>query len=109
MSELLQKIKLLFIKLKTREESYERGAVKPEYDWKIILITATVILFVLAIISFYFYIQVDKGALFVVNKDGTANEVKINMDLLQKTVNDIKLREAMTAKIRGGNTIVPTP
>ena len=103
MSGLLQKIKTWYAKIRIKRESYVVSGIKPIRDWRILLISTLVIVVVMAIFAFYFYVQIDKGKLFVVKVSKTQNDTKINEVLLKKTVNDINSRKASLNEIRNKN------
>ncbi len=107
MSNLLQKIKSLFGKLKNKKVSYDRGGINPNRQWKIILSTTFIILCFLALIAFYFYSQIDKGNLFTVTSDSAQSEIKIDGSLLKKTVDDINARQAMNYNVRNDGVFIP--
>jgi hypothetical protein len=109
MDSFLQKIKLEMNKFKTIKVSYERDSVNPGKDWAILLTIALVILCIMAIVSFYFYTQVSQGTFFVGGASKTGQDIKIDMNLLKKTVDDINLRESLSAQIRNNRPNVADP
>ncbi len=100
MKNLLQKIKLFYIKITKKEEIYKRRAIRPAQDWSIILITDIVIFCILLIFASYFYIQIRRDELFAITETNILNETKINSVLLKKTINDINLREELTNNLK---------
>ena len=109
MKELIQKIKLLYEKIKTRNLSYDKDGIKSTHDWRVLLV-ATFILFVsITIAELYFYEQINQGKLFVVRKDDSKKYVTINSDLLNKTVNDIKQRESSLNSLKQNKGIPNDP
>lgn len=109
MQDLFQKIKVWYEKMMTRTPSYERPAVRPSHDWVYIFVTTQIAILLVASIAIYFYIEVDKGKLFVVVKDEVQNEAKINTVLLEKTVDDINKREANLIKSQQEKISPPDP
>ena len=108
MKDYLQKIKSIVGGLKKEKTSYERGGINPGRDWRILLSITFVILCILAILAVYFYIQIDRGRLFVVPEDSIEDKTKINMILLEKIVGEVKAREARSADIKEGRMAVPS-
>ena len=109
MKDYLQKIKIWFNKLKAGRVSYDKGGLKPLRDWRIILITTSIIIFILAIFAFYFYIQIESGKLFVSTNEVSDTQLKINDSLLKKTVDELNTRESSTAQIKSGQITAPDP
>ena len=109
MKDLLQKAKDFYQKLRTKTVSYKKSGIRPEHDWKVMLVTTFVSLCLLAICAFYFYIQVDSGQLFVVAKVKTEKEVKLDAVLLKKTIDDINLRADSLQTIKQNKTVPIEP
>lgn len=102
MLDLLNKIKLVLKKEKTSDFSYEKPTIKPIKDWVVILITAQVVIFILAVFAFYFYLKVDSGEFFTTINEPQDNEVKIDSELLKKTIENIEKREVDFNQARSG-------
>ena len=65
-----------------------------------ILLTVTlIVLCIMAGISFYIYTQIDQGRFFTIVSDNITNKIKINTVLLNKTVDDINLRQTNLKKV----------
>ncbi len=109
MSDLLQKIKQWYESAKTKRLSYEKPGVNPAKDWRFFLSTTFIVGCVLAIVTAYFYMQIDKGRLFTVDSDGTETQVKINNFMLKKTVDEINSRETSMTRIKDGKVSLPDP
>ncbi len=109
MSSLLQKIKLIFDKLKTAKVSYERHIINPKNDWMILLTTTFIVLCIMVVVSFYFYTQIDQGKFFMTEAIDKTKEIKIDTSLLKKTVDDINLRENLSTKIRDNRPNIADP
>ena len=109
MSKLLQKFKSWYNGLRKTKSLYEKKGIKPYKDWIIMLTSTQVIIIVFALLAYYFYIQIDKGNLFVVDKTTSENEIKINRVLLQKTVDDINFREQTTIETKESKSIPTDP
>ena len=107
MSRLFQKIKGLYGKIHITHLSYEKRGMRPKHDWKILLVTSCIVLLLMTFFSFYFYTRISQGRLFVVTKNNSGKEVTINSILLQKIVNEIKLREESLHAIKQ-NKVVPS-
>ena len=109
MSDFLQKIESWYDAVKTAGASYRRRGVRPMSDWKMILISTFVVICFGAIFEFYFYTQISKGALFIVEKNESQKEVKIDSSLLQKVADGVRLREATLDKIKQDKMIPADP
>jgi hypothetical protein len=108
MADLQNKIKSWFAQLKTKGVSYKKHSINPTHEWRIVLVTTFILLCTGALLSFYFYTEVDQGKIFVVEKDNTGQEVKIDTNLLQKTVDDINARQDSLKKL-SANGVPPEP
>lgn len=100
MSGLLQKIKHWYGSLKMTKTSYEKKGIKPAQDWTVILIASQIVILISVLSAIYLYIQIDSNRIFIVNDDKRESEVKIKMDLLEKVVDNIKLREQTNLQVR---------
>ena len=109
MSSLLKKIKGLYSKLGITKISYERSGIRPKRDWNTLLILSCLILLLIALFAFYFYSQINQGKLFVVARDNTGREVKINDKLFQKIISEIKEREESLQSIKQNKGIPADP
>ena len=109
MKNFLKKIKTLFDKIKTNHVSYTKDGIYPSRDWKIIVLSVGFTLIVLAIGTFYFFIQIKKGKLFTVPDKDSIGQMTINNDLLKKVVDEIKLRELNLSKIKKNKITPPDP
>lgn len=107
MSQLLDKIKLLIEKFRTKKISYERGGIKPLRDWRVFLYIIFITLCILIVLAFYIYTKVENSTLFVVSKDNTESLKKINQTLLEKTIDDINIRQKAGADVRNGAVSAP--
>ena len=78
----------------------------PEADWKIIF-TSTLILTVLAVgLSVYIFLKIDKGEIFVVEKQDEQSEKTLDVSLLQETVSYYKNKEIEFNRIK--NLVAPS-
>lgn len=100
MDKLILKIKSLVPKLGGVNFSYEKVAINPEKDWKIILFIAQLLIVIGIGVAAYFYIQVENNSLFTNDIDRSEGEVKINRVLFDKIVRDAKDRAENFEKIR---------
>jgi hypothetical protein len=108
-SNLKNNIKSWYEKFKTSGTSYKKSGMRPLKDWKIILISTQLIIIFLAVIAVYFYIQVDKGTFFAIPENGSKSELKINMSLFKKTVDDINSKSTLLNDIKAGKSIPADP
>ena|SRR3989344_5031315 len=109
MNSLLQKIKLVFSKIKSTKVSYGRRNINPKNDWAILLMLVSIILCVLVVVSFYFYTQIDQGKAFNTVGEGTSKLIKVDATLLKKTVDDINFRESLNLQIESNKPNVADP
>lgn len=109
MSQILQKIKDGYYKLKVDHSSYIKEGIRPTRDWGTILICTSIIMCVMLFSEFYFYTLVKQEKLFGVIDDDFQKEVKINNDILVKVVGDINAREVNMIKIKEGKLTQPDP
>ncbi len=108
MKDYLQKIKSILDKLKARKISYNRGGINPSRDWRFILSSVSIILFVLAIFALYFYVQIDRGSFFYTNIVSTENDIKIDQKLLNKTIENMKIRQNRSDDLLNGQVSIPS-
>ena len=99
MSGLLQKIKTW----------HGKEHIYPGYDWQVLLFSESLLVFILAIFAFYFYIQIYQGKIFNPSDDGKTSQVSIDKNLLEKTVSDVKSREARFNEIKENKLNFPDP
>ena len=109
MSELFKKIKSLLGRLNISHPSYSKGGIRPKNDWKILFIISQIIIFIMASFSFYLYVQINRGTIFIVTLDSKVGEVNIKTDLLKKVVDDIDAREVNSNLIKKNKLNVPDP
>ena len=109
MSQLSQKIKILYGKIDTRPISYERRGMRPKHDWNILLAVSCLVLLLETLFAFYFYTGINQGKLFIVAENNMDREVKINNNLLQKIVSEIKLRQKSMDNIKQNEVVPPDP
>ena len=100
MKNQFNKIKSWFGHLQMKNESYDKGGIKPAHDWRIILSTTFFVLIILGAVAGYFYIEVNKGNLFNTSKNTLDSEAQINKPLLDKTIQDIKTRKGNSTIMR---------
>ncbi len=109
MFSFLSKTKNLLSWFKEPGSSYERKRVRPSKDWGRIFVSSLIFVLILALVSTYFYIEIDAGRLFVSPEAKIVNETKINTALLKKIVGGIKNRENAFLLIEAGVGIPPDP
>ncbi len=105
----MQKIKIWYDKLRTTPAPIERSGISPKRDWRILLVSTVVLVCMIGGISLYFYIQINKGQLFVTVRDNTEKEITIDSVLLEKTINDINIRKITLEDIKQNKSIPPDP
>ena len=99
MSQFKQKIKFWKDKIRTTKISYGKGDIQPTRDWRVTITLSFAVLVFGGFASFYFYNKIERGELFVVNKNSVVKEVKIDDILLKKTIDDINNRETLSLQI----------
>ncbi len=109
MEKLINKINIFNISSNKRDFSFEKKGIKPKKHWVIIIICSTIIVFILAIMSFYFYIKIDNGTLFNIKDEEFVNEIEINKVLLDKITKDFDYREQNLIEIRSGKVVPANP
>jgi hypothetical protein len=109
MKDLLYKIKLFYAKITKKHETYKRYEIKPIQDWSILLTVCFIILCILVVFAFYLFIQIKNDKLFTITETNMLKEVKLNMGLLNKTINEINLREELTNNIKRNGVRSPDP
>ena len=93
MSQLFQKIKALYAKIRMKKKSYKIYGIRPAHDWRIFLVSTQIIVLILTIVAIYFYTQINQGKLFIVKGSKVKKEIKIDETLLKRVVKDIELRK----------------
>jgi len=109
MSSITNKIESWYSSLKKPEISYEKKGIRPGKGWRLIFSIAFLILFILAGVASYLYIQIDTGQFFETENKDFMSEVKINNLLLKKVIDDIDQREKSLEEIRSGKIAPPSP
>jgi hypothetical protein len=102
----MKNIKLSFPKINFKKDGKIFGfGTSPEADWKIILVSTTILLVgVLALCAFIF-IKIDKGEIFVVKKPTDETEKTLDINLLKETIIYYQNRKAEFDRVKG--TVVP--
>ncbi len=107
MSPILQKIKIWKKNPQNKKNPYLREGVYPLHDWAILMACAIVVTFLMMLSFVYFYVQIERGKLFV-QEDASANgKVNINSTLLRKVVGAINTRAASSTEI--SSIAIPDP
>jgi hypothetical protein len=99
MKNILENIKKIRSKIQKSGQTYTKKEINPNRDWLLILLGSQIIVILVAVLSVYLYIRVDRGDIFTENSTGEENEVKINMTILDKVVNDASNRVDEFSKI----------
>ncbi len=107
MSDYLKKIKTLYANWKIKKISYKRQGVKPDTDWSNILAASFFVSLCLVVFAVYFYIQIDQGNYYAIENKNSENGIKINNELLKKTVDDLDSRQNSFSNINNFNTQDP--
>lgn len=110
MNQFFEKTKKIYLKLITRQESYKRDGIEPSWDWSLILVFNFILFCVAGLFGYYVFVQIKNDQLFSTESTNTLNEVKINRNLLEKTIEDIRIREENTIylKTNGVNSVDPS-
>jgi hypothetical protein len=109
MKEYINKLKVLYSSLKITRTSYNKKGIRPENDWRILLITTFIILCVVSAYAVYFYIEVRDGKIFVTEKDNINNQTKLNKPLLDKIVNEIDSKNIEFLKLQNSSLGLKDP
>ncbi len=109
MQDFFNKIKNWFKNASGKKITYEKPSLKPESDWVLIFISIQIAIVICGAFAFYFYTQVESGSFFKVEQGNFENEVKINNQLLSKTLEDINLREQNLSRIKEDGFVPPDP
>jgi len=109
MKNLFQKIKSFYLEKTKKEETYERRGIKPVKDWVAVLELNFIVFCLIVIFALYCYIQIRQDKLFIKAEDNSLEEVKINIGLLEKTVNDINSRRGLNDDARRNGTDFSDP
>ncbi len=94
---------------KGTDGEYAREGFYPARDWKMFLILAFALLCIIGIFSLYLYVEINQGNLFTGTSEGGQAPVMFKTDLLQKTVNDINLRQKTLEDAKQNKTSAPDP
>ena len=109
MNDYVQKIKILYEKFGGRKVVYEKSGIRPSRDWKIMLVTSFIATCFLAFYAIYFYMRVDRGEIFVVDKGTIGKDAEINSVLLRKIVSEIKNGQDFLGQLKTSNLAPPDP
>ena len=107
MNAYIQKIKSLLKKTNSRPESYARKMIRPIHDWSILLSVATILLLLSGLVAYYFYYEIRQGNFFITKENQGGDTARIDMQLINKAVDDIKTRQAQTVNIETDKLVVP--
>jgi len=109
MENYIKKIKKWLENIKSLSSTYKRSGIRPENEWGIMLSVTFVIVLFLTIFATYFYMQVNAGKIFIVEYAGTSSNVKLNRQLLDKTIEDIQKTQDKFDQISNSPVTVPDP
>ncbi len=109
MDKYKNKIKSLYLKLRSNETNYEIKGVRPDRDWGMILVFSQLVTLILAGVALYFYIQIDNSRIFTIEKNSQSSEVTVSKVLLKKLVDDYKKREDSTLLINSTKAVPTDP
>ena len=73
------------------------------------LLVTGILIFILALLAFYFYKLVDQEKLFTITEEIDQKEIKINSQIMDKVVKDINTREANSLRIKQNKSSQPDP
>ncbi len=93
MKNLQDKISQIFKKIKKSRDSYSRLHIKPHRDWVYILIISNIIIVILMSYSTFLYFEIDSAKFVSYDLAKSDPEIKLNIELLNKIVQDLKNRE----------------
>ena len=109
MKEIFAKIKSWLGKYIKKDISYTRESIRPARDWKIILISFSVLLVISVFFFIYLYIEINNDSLFTTTVTSVDMNEKINTDLLQKTVDQINTNVTIFSNAQTGTSTVADP
>jgi hypothetical protein len=107
MNQSINKIKSYFSGLRKKEVSYDKAIVSPTRDWNIMIIGFSISILISAVTAFYVYNKIDSSTFVSIDPAKKESETKINVDLLNKIVSDVRSRSAGLEKIKSGEIAVP--
>ncbi len=109
MSSLINKIKSWYKSQNKSEISYDKIGINPGKQWAVVLLVTFLVLFILAILAFYLYVEIESGNFFETENKDFLSDVKINNTLLEKVLGDISEREESLVEIRNSKVVPPNP
>ena len=109
MSDLKQKIKVWYEKIRAKTESYSRSGIRPIRDWHIVLTILFTLFVSVSVASLYLYTQIKESNLFIVEIDVTQTTVAIDNILLQKIVEEINERGVVANSLKQNRGIPADP
>ena len=97
-------------KLQWKHNSWLFGfGTSPEADWRIILISAMILVVLIITLSVFIFIKIDKGEIFVVERLAEQSEKTLNLSLLKETVSYYEAKDLELGKIKNATTVATDP
>ena len=109
MSNIWKKIKTWYTLRQVARQTYERKGIRPVYQWHVVLGWTFIILLIGAGAAFYLYTEITQNKIFLAEASDDLDEIKIDQNLLQKTISDIDKRAATTTAIKQNKINIPDP
>ncbi len=81
----------------------------PDADWRVIFSFMAVCIFAVLIIGLYIFVQVNRGALFTVERDKNEDTPRLNSALLSKTILYYETKASTFEKIKVSKEVVKDP
>ncbi len=104
----IEKIKKWFERISKGRFSYDKIGIKPESDWRKIVIITTIVFCLEMILSCFIYFQIKDNRWFTFPENGTVNYASLNQNLLQKTVGQINAKNTIFSSQAGNNISDPS-
>lgn len=89
MKDYLEKINKYFSKEEKKPTTYNERMINPKRDWNIIIISSFLLIIISGIYSYYLYTKINNDTLVTLNPTKKETEVKININLLDKLVDEL--------------------
>ncbi len=99
----------LFKKVTAKKHRVAHGLYNPVHDWKIVLIFFVFIAIILAGLSGYLFLKINRGEIFITQKHDTQTVSVLNVKLLEKTVGEFEEKKAHLLELETEKVIASDP
>lgn len=97
------------LKLRKTKSEVKTMSEKAHKDWKIILITFSILWIVIFLLDFRFFLKISKSEYVSDNSSSLDNQAKINSKLLEQVINAFESRKIVLEELKTKKVDSPDP